>query len=386
MAKSLVATLMTLAALRSEPISSDQWALRFLQADTAWQISSGSGVSVAVIDSGVSLDPSLGIRTLPGADFSNGADVSTGDGRVDIQPNGHGTGMATLIAGSNAACETRCTVGLAPKSKIIPIRAYSTIAASAPRELPRSLDYAVERNAQVINLSLGAPSDDPAIRDAVRRALAKDAVIVAAVGNGGDSRQYYPAAYPGVLGVGAIDRSGQVWSQSNTGADVGLVAPGVDIYRDDNQGRQGYSDGTSEATAYVSAAAALVRSAHPTWTAPQVVAALIATADKPAAMHGAVRTDQYGYGILDVLAALRLSEPPPVGGMGVTRSGEVCAGYGDCFAKPFRRRVRARVWAGRRCRGGPRRARWGGSGEAAGGGTAAGLSQGCGDALLALNI
>jgi subtilisin family serine protease len=106
-----------------------------------------------------------------------------------------------------------------------------------------------------------------------------------------------------------------VWSQSNTGADVGLVAPGVDIYRDDNQGRQGYSDGTSEATAYVSAAAALVRSAHPTWTAPEVVAALIATADKPAAMHGAVRTDQYGYGILDVLAALRLSEPPPVGGM-----------------------------------------------------------------------
>jgi type VII secretion-associated serine protease mycosin len=293
--------------------STSQWALDFLHAQDVWQLSTGVGVTLAVVDSGVSPSAGLGDRLLIGADFSQGTSVSTGNGRTDTDWDGHGTGMASLIGGSRST-EAAETVGLAPDCLILPVRASTTNGSGVTFGLAPALRYASTHGAKVINLSVVEPADEQETRNAIRRAIAQDAVVVAGVGNDGNGTQYYPAAYPGVLGVGAIDRYGKVWSQSNTGADVGLVAPGVDIYRDDNQGRQGYSDGTSEATAYVSAAAALVRSAHPTWTAPQVVAALIATADKPAAMHGAVRTDEYGYGILDVLAALRLSEPPPVGG------------------------------------------------------------------------
>lgn len=290
---------------------SHQWALQYLKATDAWHLSMGAGITTAVVDSGVAKNPDLENRLLAGADFSNGLDWPTGSEPDDSGLDGHGTGMATLIAGSGRGDHS--TTGLAPASYILPIRAFLGSPSGLSYGLAPAISYATAHGAEVINLSVVEPAATASVKESIKAALAHDVVVVAAVGNGGDSRQYYPAAYPGVLGVGAIDRNGNVWSQSNTGADVGLVAPGVDIYRDDNQGRQGYSDGTSEATAYVSAAAALVRSAHPTWTGPQVVAALIATADKPAAMHGAVRTDQYGYGILDVLAALRLSEPPPVG-------------------------------------------------------------------------
>jgi subtilisin family serine protease len=176
--------------------------------------------------------------------------------------------------------------------------------------LTPAIGYAVRHNARVINLSLAGPANDPAIDAVIQSALDHDIVVVAAVGNDSTSDPRYPAAYPGVLGVGAIDDTGTVWSKSNSGPDVSLVAPGVHIYRDDNQGRQGYSDGTSEATAYVSAAAALVRSEHPNWTAHQVISVLTSTADKPAALHGAPRDDHYGYGILNVLAALKAGAPP----------------------------------------------------------------------------
>lgn len=319
-----------------------QWALEYLRADSAWQLSLGSGVTVAVVDSGVSPAQSLGDRLLSGADFSQGTLHSNGDGQTDIDQDGHGSGMASLIAGSNNA--NGRTTGLAPGAFILPVRAYSTNTTALAFTLASSIRYSTSKRAQVVNLSVGGSDDEDSLRSAIEDALSHDIVIVAAVGNGGDSRQYYPAAYPGVLGVGAIDSSGKVWARSNTGADVGLVAPGVNIYRDDNRGRQGYSDGTSEATAYVSAAAALVRSAHPAWTAPEVVAALIETADKPAAMHGAVRTDEYGYGILDVVAALQLSAPPSVGGVGspepvkssgdfgIAAKGSSRAGVGRVFA------------------------------------------------------
>lgn len=295
--------------------ASHQWALRYLAAQNIWKQTTGSNVTVAIIDSGVTPTENLGSRLLTGADFSTGTGESVGNGQIDDGEDGHGSGMASIVAGSGE--KQGETQGLAPSAKILPLRTFAISPAAIALGLAPAVNYATSHDSRVISVSMVVPADEMNIKHAVADAIAHDTVVVAAVGNGGDSQQYYPAAYSGVLGVGAIDSDGKVWSQSNTGADVGLVAPGVNIYRDDNRGRQGYSDGTSEATAYVSAAAALVRSAHPTWTAPEVVAALIDTADKPAAMHGAVRTDQYGYGILNVLAALKLkAPPPPVGGSG----------------------------------------------------------------------
>ena len=286
-----------------------QWALPYLHADKVWQTTRGSGSEVAVIDTGVQPNADLSADLLPGADFSDTTGSSVGDGHIDSDSYGHGTGEATLIGGSGAG-----TLGLAPAATILPVRASDGTSARFALGITPAIEYAISRHARVINLALTFDRNDPDIYRAVQDALDHDVVVVAAVGNFGTAQQYYPAAWAGVVGVGAIDSSGAVWSQSDSGADVALVAPGVHILRDDNQGRVGYSDGTSEATAYVSAAAALVRSAHPRWTAVQVVAALESTADKPAAMRGAARDDRYGAGILDVLAAVRLAEPPAVGG------------------------------------------------------------------------
>ncbi|WP_194922164.1 S8 family serine peptidase, partial [Catenulispora rubra] len=310
------ATLVVVCALTSATDAGasirSQWSLDFLKADKTWTITRGSGIRIAVVDTGVQPNADLSEHLLPGADFSGHEGVSTGEGHIDTDAFGHGTGEVSLIVGSDS--DGRGTEGLAPEASILPIRASDGSSSGFTFGLAPSVEYAVSHGAGVINMALTDSFNDQEIHKAVQDALDHDVVVVAAVGNDGTSQQYYPAAWPGVVGVGAIDSSGAVWSQSNSGADVALVAPGVHILRDDNQGRVGYSDGTSEATAYVSAAAALVRSAHPRWSAVQVVAALESTADKPAAMRGAARDDRYGAGILDVLAAVRLAEPPVVGG------------------------------------------------------------------------
>ena len=305
--------MLCLAAAPSGTETANQWALSFLKTNQLWQLSEGSNVTVAVVDTGVQPTAGLIQALLPGADFSSGSGLSTGNGQVDTDSDGHGTGMAVLISGSGDGTETQ---GLTKAAKILPIRVLSQQGPGIPFTLAPAISFAVNHGTRVINLSLGERADDPAIHAAIQSALDHDVVVVAAVGNDGSAEPRYPAAYPGVLGVGAIDESGAVWERSNFGSDVSIVAPGVHIYRDDNRGRQGYSDGTSEATAYVSAAAALVRSAHPGWSAGQVVGALTSSADRPAAMGSVTRDDHYGYGILDVLAALKLSAPPESAGVG----------------------------------------------------------------------
>lgn len=292
-------------ASAAQAYSSQQWALDYLKATQDWQISKGSDVTVAVLDSGVAPIPDLNGQVLSGADFASGA-TSSGNGRTDTDSDGHGTGMASVIAanGTNVA-------GLAPASKILPVRidasGKGTMFAS---NVAAGIQFATKAHAGVINLSIGGGVDfGPDVRQAVLQAVSANIVVVAAAGNESASTVDYPAAYPGVVAVGAIDQSGQAWAQSNTGAQVALAAPGVQIYRDNNLGQQGTSSGTSEATAYVSAAAALVRSAHPDWTAGQVIRDLIGTADPAPGQTAGQHSDQYGYGIIDPLKALQAPAP-----------------------------------------------------------------------------
>jgi hypothetical protein len=119
----------------------------------------------------------------------------------------------------------------------------------------------------------------------------------------------YPAAYPGVIAVGAVDQSGAIWSNSNTGLQVTLAAPGVSVPTEDNFGDAATTTGTSASTAYVSATIALIRAAHPSWTAGQVIRDLIATADPASGQTAGQHNDQYGYGIVDPLKALQAAAP-----------------------------------------------------------------------------
>jgi hypothetical protein len=280
--------------------TSSQWPLQYLKADQAWNIAKGSGATIAVLDTGTASISDTRDALESGADFSSGA-TSTGNGQNDI--DGHGTEMAALIVGAGSVI-----TGLAPAAKIVPVSA--TIGSGMqPAELASAVRYAISQHVTVINISLRVIGQDAALARAVQEAVTDNIVVVAAAGDEAQSSVDYPAAYPGVVAVGAIGQSGAIWSSSNTGSHVTLAAPGVDVPSEDNFGSSGTTTGTSASTAYVSATAALIRSAHPSWTAGQVIRDLIASADPGNGQVTGQHSDQYGYGIVDPLRALLASAP-----------------------------------------------------------------------------
>ncbi|WP_181799464.1 type VII secretion-associated serine protease mycosin [Kitasatospora acidiphila] len=288
----------------ADNIRDQQWALKVYDApNKVWPISQGDGVTVAVIDTGVNADhQDLTGQVLPGADFSG----EQTDGRVDMQ--GHGTAMASLIA-SHGHGDNAGVMGLAPKAKILPIRLQLSevgdVQASGGDRFAEALRYAVDHGAKVVSMSIsGAMRTNPDDRAAVNYALSRDVLLVAASGNLGSTVEY-PAAFPGVMAVGAVDKTGNIWEKSDQGPELSLVAPGVGITHAGYKSATdyGYSDGTSDATAYVSAIAALVRSKYPDLTAGQVIRRLITTAVAPSD-GTAVPNDRYGYGIASPSKAL----------------------------------------------------------------------------------
>ncbi|WP_084316524.1 S8 family serine peptidase [Actinospica robiniae] len=281
--------------------SSSQWPLQYLKANQDWAISKGAGVTVAVLDSGVAQIPDTQGSLLSGADFSGGT-TSSGNGQEDL--HGHGTEMAVMIAGAGSPSH-----GLAPGSKILPVRITSGETDGQVDEMAAGIEFAISHHASVINISQRLTSTDDTLIKAVRDADAAGAVIVASSGNESQSIVDIPASIPGVVAIGATDHNGTIWPQSNTGSRVTLSAPGVNVQSDDNSGGVSVSDGTSDATAYVSATVALIRSAHPSWTAGQVIRDLIATADPGPGQSAGAHSDQYGYGIVDPLKALQASAP-----------------------------------------------------------------------------
>lgn len=273
-----------------------------LRADQIWQLSRGRGVTVAVVDSGVDArHPDLAGQVLAGASFLG----DTGDdGRTDTSSDSHGTAISGIIAATGKADGGTGMIGLAPQAKILPIRVSldDTVQVTA---LAEGIKYAADHHAQVINISLGAPNPDPLLRQAVAYALGKDAVVVAAAGNDGQSGNapQYPAAFPGVVDVTGTTDTGAFWPVSESGPRTTLAAPATGIYSTNDQRQYVNAEGTSYATAYVAAAAALIRSAHPGLTAGQTIRRLITTAHRTG--HGPAHSDQFGYGSLDPLAALR---------------------------------------------------------------------------------
>jgi type VII secretion-associated serine protease mycosin len=239
-----------------------QWGLNKLQAEKAWRKTKGKGVMVAVIDTGVrAYHPDLKGRVLKGVDFV-GRDYNAGDA------NGHGTHVAGIIAAT--ANNRRGVAGLAPKAKILPVRVLDGNGNGNTAMVAAGIVYATRRGADVINLSLAGVTADAQTQAAIRYAIRKGVVVLAAAGNAGcGAPTTYPAAYPNVIGVGAIDRNGNVAPYSNCGSYVDVVAPGSNIistttYRPSPTLGCGYGvsycrlDGTSMATPYASASAALL--------------------------------------------------------------------------------------------------------------------------------
>ncbi|MFD3535636.1 type VII secretion-associated serine protease mycosin [Streptomyces sp. NPDC058664] len=293
-----------------------QWHLDAFGAEEIWQHSTGEGVTVAVIDSGVEKsNPDLSGRVLQGKDF---APEESGDQFTDYL--GHGTGMAGLIAGTGARDGGNGAYGLAPGAKILPVRVPGLDAGDGSvaesdeefnRVVPQAIRYAADSGAKVINISLGATAGSQALTDSVKYALNKGSLVFAAVGNSGDkgNQVEYPGATPGVVGVGAVDNKGKRIPMSQYGDQVDVVAPGKDTVHACGGGTGlCKSSGSSDSTALASAAAALLWSKHPDWTNNQVLKVMLNTIAKPSG--GEKRSDFVGYGAIRPLRTLKTPGDP----------------------------------------------------------------------------
>ncbi|MFH8760286.1 S8 family serine peptidase [Streptomyces atroolivaceus] len=264
----------------SADVQSKQWYLEAMQAEEMWKVTRGEGITVAVIDTGVNPStPSLKGQVM------KGLDATEADGDEFDDYNGHGTTMAELIAGTGRGGGLK---GLAPSVKIIPFRISNTEFQNAhsvnARDSEDAIRAAADSDAQVISMSFGSEFPTSGEREAVQYAQDKGKLFFASVGNNaqGGNREEYPAAYPEVVGVSAADKSGKVGEFSQHGQITDLAAPGLDVPHWCDETFQEYcdGDGTSQATAIASASAALVWSAHPDWTANQVLNVLFDTASR----------------------------------------------------------------------------------------------------------
>ncbi|WP_432488375.1 S8 family serine peptidase [Kineococcus sp. SYSU DK018] len=283
--------------LATDPLLRHATHLSEVGAFSAWPTTTGRGVTVAVLDSGVDpATPDLAGRVLPGANFAEGTDIGT-----------HGTQVATVVAGAHGNGEG--AAGVAPDVEVLPVRVC------APDGCPGSavaqgIVWAADHGADVVNLSLGGPRYSAVTADAVDYALGKGVVVVAAAGNTGDQGNpvEYPASYPGVVSVSASARDGgaAAWAQHNPAVDVSAPGEGIPAGGPANQG-YGYHavTGTSFSAPQVAAAAALVRSVDPAATPARVEELLRTTAaPRPSWPAG------YGTGVLDVAAAVRAAATP----------------------------------------------------------------------------
>jgi membrane-anchored mycosin MYCP len=285
------------------------WAQNRLTPKRVWPLTRGEEVVVAVIDTGVSASvPQLTGKVLPGFDV-----INPGGGRADDDCFGHGTFVAGIIA-----AEPRAGTGLsgvAPGARILPIRQANSAQDGTAAGMATGIRAAVDGGADIINISASSFFPSPALQDAVSYATVNDVLIVAAASNEAQegNPKAYPAAYPEVLSVGAIDRDGNISEFSETGDFLDLVAPGVNIAGLSRLGGGHVEDsGTSYAAPFVAGVAALVRAYHPELTAAEVKRRLELTADHP----GTVLPDKKaGWGVVNPYAAVTTTFNP-AGGIG----------------------------------------------------------------------
>ncbi|MFI6325150.1 type VII secretion-associated serine protease mycosin [Nonomuraea sp. NPDC050556] len=309
-------TLPTASASADDVRGSQRSVIDTLGLSKAWSSSQGSGVTVAVLDSGV--DPSH--RDLAGS-VTVGKDFTEGANPPGVAPKRlHGTYMASLIAGhGHGPGGGQGVIGVAPKAKLLSVRVILEDEEPGFKEfntaeryedvVARGVRYAVDHGADVINMSISKELATREERAAIRYAISKGVVLVAAAGNDGarkpDASGFapysYPAAFPGVISVGAIDRGKRRASFSNWNPSVMVAAPGVDILGAGPGNEYWVGRGTSQATALVSGVAALIKAKYPKMSPALVVQAL--TAGATSRPSGGYDTGT-GFGVVNAAGSL----------------------------------------------------------------------------------
>ncbi len=337
-----------------------QWYTNNIAAPTAWDITTGTNsVTVAVIDTGFALNHedmanrwAINSGEYGGGKESNAID-DDGNGKIDdwrgwdfanndnssqagtTNPVGAGVSHGTTTSGLVGSTGNN-SLGVASVNwgaKILPLQVLSDDGYGYTDSVASAINYAVARGVKVINMSLGTTADDPTVHAAVANALNSGVTVIASAGNCGDPNTYfingcdyvgqieYPAKYPEVFGIGAVDQNDNRASFSSYGPGIILTAPGSGTIQAPawSQANQtslytGNAYGTSFSAPIVAGAVAMLYSQQPTITPSEVYKALSSASDKTAEMNGAYNTYGQGFGRLNVTRLLEyIAIPHPDG-------------------------------------------------------------------------
>ncbi|MDP2663053.1 MAG: S8 family serine peptidase [Dehalococcoidia bacterium] len=295
----------------SGPVDTESWNLSRINVQPAWDyVASSPGPIIAILDTGVNAaHVDLRGKVLPGYDF-------VGDGSNTNDDNGHGTHVAGIAAAS--ADRVSAVAGVAPGSRILPLKVLNSAGNGSSSGLARAIVYAADHGAKIINLSLGITKSSAILQEAVRYAGSKGVLLVAAAGNSyqSNNQPIYPAAYPEAIAVAATSSTNMHASYSNSGSYVDIAAPGGDPVGEKDadpmhwitstswNGGSSHARmaGTSQASAQVAGVAALMLSVNPALGGDELKA-MIESSAKDLGPSG--KDDLYGYGLVDAGASVQ---------------------------------------------------------------------------------
>ncbi len=281
------------------------WGVELIGAGTVHSYNKGTGIKVAIIDTGIDWNhPDLNANYRGGYDFFNGDNDPMDD-------NGHSTHVAGIVAAEDDGIGVD---GVAPEVALYALKVLGADGSGYYSDVIAALQWAVDNKIQVTNNSYGS-SDDPGVtvKAAFDNAYAAGVLHVAAAGNSGtaagtEDNVIYPARWASVIAVAATDKSDDRATWSSTGPAVELAAPGVDVSSTYWNDTYATMSGTSMASPHVAGTAALVMVAYPGWTNVQVRSQLQSTADD---LGVAGKDNLYGYGLVDADEAAPTTNTPP---------------------------------------------------------------------------
>ena len=268
------------------------WNVEMVAGDPRTRTYRGAGVKVAVIDSGI--DNHDDLDTAGWVDFSD-----TVYGFKPTDNSGHGSAAAGVIY---ARVSGFGMIGIASDADVYSVKVLDKDNKAMVSSVIQAIEWCIQNDMDIINMSFGMDESSAALKYAIDRAEEAGILMIAAAGNTGGALQY-PAAYENVVAVGAVDESAQPADFSARGAQLDLVAPGVDVQSTGFMGSYTITSGTSVAAAHVTGVAAVLKGLDPTKSNESITNLMKASAYKPG-FSG--RNDQYGYGIVSLENALAM--------------------------------------------------------------------------------
>lgn len=329
-------------AVSDNPAYSAQWHYPLIEVPAAWSVSTGAGVIVAVIDTGIaSTHVDLADNIIPGYDFVSITSIAgDGDG-IDNNPEDmggsfHGSHVAGTVAAVN---NTQGGVGVAYDASIMPLRVLGVDGSGADADIAEAILFAAGEpnasntlpalNASVINLSLGGPGFSNSLQAAINTAVAKGVIVIAAAGNESSSSAFYPAAFSNVISVSAVGQTKVLAPYSNFGSTISVAAPGGNMQQDANgdgnvdgvlstvnANSYAWFQGTSMAAPHVAGVAALMKSVDVDLNASTFKSLLesgLLTDD----LGVAGKDDSFGYGLINASKAMAAAGTPIPGFLSV---------------------------------------------------------------------